>query len=48
MNAVAEAPTDGPEIKAAANYRSWLHELFGDLVAGLNSSQGSTRKIRRT
>ena len=37
MNAVAEAPADGPEIKAAANYRSWLHELFGDLVAALNS-----------
>lgn len=36
MNAVAEAPTDGPEIKAAATYRSWLHELFGDLVAALN------------
>ncbi len=36
MNAVAEAPADGPEIKAAANYRSWLHELFGDLVAALN------------
>lgn len=36
MNAVAEAPTDGPEIKAAANYRSWLHELIGDIVAALN------------
>ncbi len=36
MNAVAEAPTDGPEIKPAANYRSWLHKLFGDLVAALN------------
>jgi AcrR family transcriptional regulator len=36
MNAVAEAPADGPEIKAAANYRSWLHKLFGDLVAALD------------
>jgi AcrR family transcriptional regulator len=36
VNAVAEAPAGGPELKAAANFRSWLHNLFGDLVAQLD------------
>jgi AcrR family transcriptional regulator len=36
MNAVAEAPVGGPELRAAANFRSWLHELFGHLVAALD------------
>ena len=36
MNAVAEADPDGPEIAAAANFRAWVHELFGSLVAQLD------------
>jgi AcrR family transcriptional regulator len=36
MNAVAEAPEGGPEIRAAANFRAWLHGLFEDLVSGLD------------
>lgn len=35
MNAVAEAPIGGPEMPAAGHYRSWLHELFGNLTAEL-------------
>jgi AcrR family transcriptional regulator len=35
MNAVAEASEDGPETRAAAEFRAWLHTLFGDLVAQL-------------
>ena len=35
VNAIAEAPVDGPEIRAAAHFRSWLHELFGNLTAEL-------------
>ena len=38
MNAVAEAPVDGPELAAAANFRRWLHGMFDDLVAGLDVS----------
>jgi AcrR family transcriptional regulator len=36
MNAVAEAPEGGPERAAAANFRLWLHGLFGDLIAVLD------------
>lgn len=39
MNAVAEATDDGPEIKAAANFRLWLHTLFGSLVAQLDATE---------
>jgi AcrR family transcriptional regulator len=35
MNAVAEAAPGGPELAAAANFRSWVHELFGSLAAQL-------------
>jgi AcrR family transcriptional regulator len=35
MNAIAEAPAGGPELAAAANFRLWLHQMFGDLVGGL-------------
>ena len=35
VNAVAEAPTDGPEMVAAANFRAWLHMLFGNLTVQL-------------
>jgi AcrR family transcriptional regulator len=35
MNAVAEADPDGPEVAAAANFRAWVHDLFGSLVAQL-------------
>jgi AcrR family transcriptional regulator len=35
VNAIAEAPVDGPERHAAAQFRSWLHELFGTLAADL-------------
>jgi nucleotide-binding universal stress UspA family protein len=36
MNAVAEAPEGGVELAAAANFRLWLHGMFGDLVAALH------------
>ncbi len=36
MNAVAEARPDSPEVKAAANFRGWVHELFDRLVADLH------------
>jgi AcrR family transcriptional regulator len=36
MNAVAEAQEGGPELAAAANFRAWLHDMFGDLVGGLD------------
>ncbi len=35
MNAVAEARPDSPEVKAAANFRSWVHDLFGGLARQL-------------
>ncbi len=35
MNAVAEARADSPEIKAAANFRVWVHQLFDHLVRDL-------------
>jgi AcrR family transcriptional regulator len=36
MNALAEATEDGPEVAAAANFRAWVHDLFGSLVAQLD------------
>ena len=36
MNAIAEAPEGGPELAAAANFRAWLHGMFGDLVGALD------------
>ncbi|CAN5329151.1 TetR/AcrR family transcriptional regulator MbcR [soil metagenome] len=36
MNALAEAPADGPEVAAAANFRAWVHETFEVLVARLD------------
>ena len=36
MNAIAEAPEGGPELAAAANFRVWLHDMFGDLVGALD------------
>ena len=35
VNAVAGAPEGGPELAAAANFRLWLHGMFGDLVGAL-------------
>jgi AcrR family transcriptional regulator len=35
MNAVAEAQPDSAEVKAAANFRAWVHELFDRLVREL-------------
>jgi AcrR family transcriptional regulator len=34
-NAIAEAQPGSPEVLAAVNFRSWVHELFGGLVANL-------------
>lgn len=54
LNAVAEAPTGGPEGHVAANFRSWLHELFGGLTAELpiqnpQETRGSARDpLRRS
>ncbi|MDQ1546844.1 MAG: hypothetical protein QOH69_1748 [Actinomycetota bacterium] len=36
VNAVAGAPEGGPELAAAANFRLWLHGMFGDLVGALD------------
>ena len=36
MNAMAGAPENGPEIQAAANFRTWLHTLFEGIVADLD------------
>ena len=36
MNAVAGAPEGGPERAAAAGFRRWLHDLFGELVDALD------------
>jgi len=35
VNAIAEAPVDGPERRAAADFRAWLHALFGNLAGRL-------------
>jgi AcrR family transcriptional regulator len=35
MNAVAEAQPGSPEVLAAANFRTWVHELFDGLVGEL-------------
>lgn len=35
MNAVAEAQVDSPEVRAAANFRAWVHDLFTNLVREL-------------
>jgi len=37
MNAVAEAQDDSPEVRAAANFREWLHGLFLSLAAQLTT-----------
>src|ERR1700712_5041785 len=37
MNAVAEAPENGPEIAAAANLRGWLHGMFDEMVAAVDA-----------
>jgi AcrR family transcriptional regulator len=42
MNAVAEAPEGGPELAAAANFRAWVHGMFGELVAALAVKDPST------
>jgi len=48
MNAVAEAQEDSPEVRAAANFRTWVHGLFTSLVTELgveNVAQLSDRLV---
>ena len=42
LNAIADAPADGPEARAAVEYRAWLHALFGNLARSLSAQNPKT------
>ncbi|THG30269.1 TetR/AcrR family transcriptional regulator [Naasia lichenicola] len=39
MNAAAEARPDSVEMLAAERFRSWIHELFGELTSALDTRE---------